>query len=200
MDSEVKNNDITKGMVKDLEDKNKFILDACCGRRCFWINKKHPNTIYIDKRIREKGFDDNRPNWDIKPDIQMDFKKLNFPDKSFKLVIMDPPHLKGKEDGCRMTKRYGALDKDTWRDDIKKGFDECWRVLEDYGTLIFKWNEASIKKKEILEVIGREPLFGHPNGSKIATHWLCFMKIPKDALIQPIMLNNNKKEKNNGKK
>jgi len=162
--------------------KDKFILDVCCGRRCFWINKNHPNALFLDNRIREKGFDDNRKNWDIKPDIQMDFKDLKFKDNSFKLVVMDPPHLIGKIDGCRMTKRYGALNKETWREDIKKGFDECWRVLEDYGILIFKWNEASIKKKILLEVIGKQPLFGHPNRSKIPTHWLCFMKIPENAL------------------
>ncbi len=82
-----------------------------------------------------------------------------------------------------MVKYYGNLNKDTWRDDIKKGFDEAWRVLEDYGVLIFKWNEVSVKKKELLEVLGREPLFGHPNGSKIPTHWLCFMKIPETKTI-----------------
>jgi 23S rRNA G2069 N7-methylase RlmK/C1962 C5-methylase RlmI len=111
----------------------------------------------------------------------MDFRRLEFPDKSFKLVVMDPPHLIGKEGGCRMTRTYGALNKETWRTDIKQGFDECWRVLEDYGVLIFKWNEASVKRKDILEVIEREPLFGHPNGSKIPTHWFCFMKIPEEA-------------------
>ena len=35
--------------------KDKFILDACCGGRMFWENKKHPNTIYIDNRLKEKG-------------------------------------------------------------------------------------------------------------------------------------------------
>ena len=162
-------------------DKNKKILDACCGSRMFWFDKKQPNTIFIDNREYNKGFIDNRKNRELHPDIIMDFRKLEFQDSQFKLVVMDPPHLIGKPDGCRMTKTYGALNKDTWRDDIKKGFDECWRVLDDYGVLIFKWNEASIKKKEVLEVIGRQPLFGHTNGSKIPTHWFCFMKIPDVA-------------------
>ena len=158
----------------------KFILDACCGGRLFWFDKKQPNTIYIDKRIREAGHDSNRPNHKIMPDIQMDNRRMDFKDKTFKLVIFDPPHLIGKEDGCRMTKQYGALHPITWQSDIKKGFDECWRVLEDYGILIFKWNDSSKKRKEVLEVLGRTPLFGHPNGSKIPTHWFCFMKIPKE--------------------
>ena len=158
----------------------KFILDACCGLKAFWFDKKHKNTIFIDKRIREKGFDDFRPNFCVKPDIQMDFRNLKFPDKSFKLVVMDPPHIISKEESFRMVRYYGSLNKETWKDDIKKGFDECWRVLDDYGVLVFKWNEASIKRKEVLEVLGRQPLFGHPNGSKIVTHWFTFMKIPEE--------------------
>ena len=159
--------------------KDKFILDACCGSRMFWFNKTHPNTLYIDNRSYDKGFIDNRPNRELKPDTIMDFRDLKFPDKSFKLVVMDPPHLIGRPDGCRMTRTYGVLNKETWREDIKKGFNECMRVLEDYGILIFKWNEASVKRKELLEELGQRPLFGHPVGSKVNTHWFCFMKIPK---------------------
>jgi hypothetical protein len=33
-------------------------------------------------------------------------------------------------------------------------------VLEDYGVLIFKWNDASKKRAELLKIIGRTPLFG----------------------------------------
>lgn len=162
-----------------MELKNKFILDACCGLRAFWFNKHHPNTIYIDNRIRKKGFDDFRPNFNITPDFKADFRKLPFDNNTFRLVVMDPPHIKSKGENFRMVKYYGHLNKDTWKSDIKKGFDECMRVLKNYGILIFKWNEVSIKKKELLDVIDVEPLFGHPNGSRIPTHWFCFMKIPK---------------------
>ena len=94
--------------------------------------------------------------------------------------MFDPPHLIGKEDGSIILKKYGNLDKKTWKEDIKKGFDECWRVLEDYGTLIFKWSEISIKRKEVLEVLDKIPLFGHPSLSRASAHWFCFMKIPKE--------------------
>ena len=167
---------------------DKFILDACCGGRCFWFNKEHPNAIYIDNRIRDKGHSDDRFNHCIKPDVVMDFRDLSeFGDRKFKLIVIDPPHLIGEPDGCRITKKYGSWNKETWKEELKHGFDECWRVLEDYGILIFKWNEASIKKKEVLEVLGKEALFGHPVQSKIPTHWFCFMKIPKlagDDLIE----------------
>lgn len=156
---------------------NKFIIDVCCGSRMFWFNKHHENTIFMDIRTYDKGFIDNRPNRELKPDILGDFRNIPFPDNSFKLVVMDPPHLISKPDSCRMVKTYGCLNKDTWREDIKKGFDECMRVLEPKGILIFKWNEASIKKNELLEVLKEKPLFGHPNGSKIPTHWFCFMKM-----------------------
>ncbi len=75
----------------------KFILDVCCGLRAFWFNKKHPNTIYLDNRRRKKGFDDFRPNFSINPDRIIDFRKLPYKDKSFKLVVMDPPHIIAKK-------------------------------------------------------------------------------------------------------
>lgn len=29
-------------------NREKFILDACCGSRMFWFNKAHPNAVYMD--------------------------------------------------------------------------------------------------------------------------------------------------------
>ena len=161
----------------------KFILDACCGGKCFWFDKNHKNTIYIDNRIREKGHDKQRPNHEIKPDIVMDFRDLKFPDKTFKLIVYDPPHLIGKPDNCILTRKYGYLNKETWREDILKGFNECYRVLEDYGILIFKWSEISIKKKEVLNLLPIKPLFGNHILSKTNSVWFCFMKIPKSSVI-----------------
>jgi len=163
-------------------NEGKLILDVCCGPRCFWFNKHREDTIYMDNRREPKGFIDNRENRFIEPDILADFRAIPFPDNSFKLVIMDPPHIISKNNSCRMTKIYGCLNKDTWKEDIGKGFREAWRVLEPYGILIFKWSECSVKRKELLEIIGKEPLIGHPNGSKIPTHWFCFMKIPNIEL------------------
>lgn len=158
--------------------KDKFILDACCGGKMFWYNKNQPNTIYMDIRKEGKGHSDFRPNHEVNPDIIADFKKIPYENKCFKLVVFDPPQMFLGEK-AEFTKRYGRLKRDNWKEEIKQGFDECWRVLEDYGVLIFKWNEFDIKKSEVLEVIGREPLFGHTtNRATKNTHWLCFMKIP----------------------
>ena len=30
--------------------EDKFILDACCGSKMFWFDKKQPNTKFIDIR------------------------------------------------------------------------------------------------------------------------------------------------------
>ena len=165
--------------------KNKFILDACCGGRMFWFNKKHPNALYIDNRQTKKGFFNN-PGHRVNPDMVMDFRNMEFKDKSFKLVVFDPPHLITNSEKSAIVKEYGRLDKKTWRDDIKRGFNECWRVLEDYGVLIFKWAEVSVKRKDILNLIDKEPLFGHPKYSKTKNHWYCFMKIPQTKLAKEI--------------
>jgi 23S rRNA G2069 N7-methylase RlmK/C1962 C5-methylase RlmI len=111
----------------------------------------------------------------------MDFTDMSdFKDGSFKLVVFDPPHLKVAGDKSWMAKKYGKL-KPTWKDDIKKGFSECFRVLEDYGVLIFKWNETQIKTSEIIALTDTPPLFGHISGKRANTHWITFMKMPSPA-------------------
>jgi len=165
------------------KQKNKFILDACCGGRMMWFNKKHPNTIYIDNRKTNKGYVDGKPNHEVKPDYIMDFKKLKFPNKQFKLVFFDPPHVFATENNeSTFIKCFGRLDRNTWKEEIRKGFNECWRVLDDYGILVFKWSECNIKLKELIEVIEKEPLVRSMRRGLSKTHWLCFMKIPEDKL------------------
>ncbi len=73
--------------------KNKFILDACCSNRMFWLNKKHPNTLYIDIREEEKGLCPERHEFHIKPDMLADYRNLPFENNKFKLIIWDPPHI-----------------------------------------------------------------------------------------------------------
>jgi|GEM_PF-4955529 len=45
---------VSKEEIKKMLE-GKFILDACCGSRMFWFNKKHPNTLYMDIREYDKG-------------------------------------------------------------------------------------------------------------------------------------------------
>ena len=158
---------------------NKFILDACCGGRMFWINKKHPNTLYIDNRTVEIGHIDQRGRRHcVKPDLVMDFRSMDLPDEHFRLIVWDPPHLKTLTKTSILRKKNGSLNAETWQADLKQGFSECWRVLRPYGVLIFKWSETEIRLNKVIGLFSQKPLFGHPIMSKTRTHWLCFMKIP----------------------
>ena len=162
--------------------KDKFILDACCGIKYMWFNKEHPNTLYLDVREEKKGFDKNRPNNQIKPDIVGDFRDLSFlGDKKFKLIVWDPPHLLGKNYESRMTKRYGFLLADSFDNDFKLGFKELWEHLEDFGVLIFKFNDYQIPFKRVLKLFPIRPLFGNTisNNKNSKTKWFTFMKIPE---------------------
>ena len=149
----------------------KPILDACCGSRMFWFDKQNPDVVFMDNRELDDVLCDGR-KLIIKPDVLADFRAIPFPDKSFKLVVFDPPHLISAGENSWLAKKYGVL-KATWRQDIKQGFDECMRVLEDYGVLVFKWSEEQISQKEVIQAIGCKPLFGD---RRTKTHWMVFMK------------------------
>jgi hypothetical protein len=157
---------------------NKPILDACCGGRMFWFDKHNPLAVFCDNREFEGVLCDGRA-FEVNPDIIADFTALPFPDGSFKLVVFDPPHIKYCGGSGWLAKKYGVLPGD-WQTMLKKGFDECMRVLGDYGALIFKWSEHDISVELILLIIGREPLFGHKSGRQSKTHWMAFMKIPEE--------------------
>lgn len=157
-------------------DNKKIILDACCGSRMFWFDRNRDDTIYADKRKENHILCDGRV-LEINPDIQMDFTSMPFDDNYFKLVVMDPPHLDNLGKSSWMAKKYGVLGFN-WETEIQEGFNECLRVLEPYGVLIFKWNEKKIKLAQLLKVLDKEPLFGHVTGKHGKTIWLTFMKKP----------------------
>ena len=154
---------------------DKIILDACCGGRMFWFNKQNPNTVYMDIRDEEFEACDGR-TIKIHPDLIADFRNIPFPDDSFRLVVFDPPHLNSIGASSYTAQKYGRLFP-TWETDLKRGFDECIRVLRPLGILIFKWNEFQIPVNRILEIFEMQPLFGHKSGKNSKTHWMCFMKI-----------------------
>ena len=137
----------------------------------FWFDKKNKDTCYMD--IRKENFEIHGKYVNVNPDVVADFRDMPFEDESFYLVVFDPPHLKWAGPNSIMKAQYGQLNKDNWPEDLRKGFKECMRVLKPNGTLIFKWSDAQINVKEILELIPFKPLFGNQRGK---THWLVFFK------------------------
>ena len=138
----------------------------------FWFDKHHKDTVYMDIRQLDDTLCDGR-QLSINPDVIGDFRNIPYEDNSFKLVIFDPPHLIKAGENSWLAKKYGKLDEACWPIDIKQGFDECMRVLDKDGILIFKWNEEQIKLKQILDLIEYIPLIGN---KRAKTHWLVFMK------------------------
>lgn len=146
------------------------ILDVCCGSRMFWFDKNNKNTVYMD--IRKEAFDIEGKHVNVNPDVIGDFRDIPYPDNTFSMVVFDPPHLRWAGNKSIMRAQYGQL-KNTWPDDIKKGFEECFRVLLPGGFLIFKWSECQVKLKDILKLTSYQPLFGNQRGN---TFWIVFMK------------------------
>ena len=170
--------------MTDKKQTDKFILDPTCGARSIWFQKKHPKTLYCDIRKEDSGFIPDRPNFVINPDMIIDFRDIPFKDKTFKLIVWDPPHLKNLDKKSWIYKKYGSLGPQ-WKEDLLKGFNELWRVLGDHGILILKWSKShdnrpkrDITTSELLKILPVKPLFGHPSGSKMNTIWMTFMKIP----------------------
>ena len=153
------------------------VLDPCSGSRMMWFDKSDQRCLFGDERIESHSLKDRQyqRHLEIHPDVRLDFRSLPFADNSFKVVVFDPPHLVRTGKKSWLALKYGSLTAD-WRDDIRKGFAECFRVLESGGVLIFKWNEDQIKVPEILALTPEKPLFGHPTGRHGRTHWFTFLK------------------------
>lgn len=149
----------------------KKILDACCGSRMFWFDKKNKNVVFMDNRQESCTLQDGR-KLEVNPDVIGDFTKMPFDDETFYLVVFDPPHLLRAGKSSWLVKKYGIL-KDNWQDEIQKGFIECMRVLKKNGTLVFKWSEQQVRVSDILKAINVKPLFGTRRGKTI---FLVFMK------------------------
>lgn len=148
------------------------VLDPCCGSRMFYFDKEDSRVLFCDARSMTETLCDGRV-LEISPDLLADVTALPFADSTFPLVVFDPPHLNVGA-GWQAAK-YGVLPKD-WRTWMTTAFSECWRVLADDGTLVFKWYEYRIPLGEVLACAPCRPLLGNrrPKGSK--THWLVSFK------------------------
>lgn len=151
------------------------ILDACCGSKMFWYDRQEEHTTYMDIRKEILTYQDRNltRKVEINPDVIGDFRKMPFESETFDLVIFDPPHLIKAGKTSWLSKKYGTLDLVTWKEDIRRGFDECLRVVKANGVILFKWNEDQIPFKEVLKVISKQPILGD---KKSKTKWSVFIK------------------------
>lgn len=115
---------------------------------------------------------------EINPDLVMDFTDMKFPDECFNFVVFDPPHLINCGKNSWLAKKYGKLDKDTWRETLSKGLSECLRVVKPGCVVAMKWSERDIKTTELLKTLPQKPAFGDKSGM---TRWLFFVKGVEDA-------------------
>ena len=148
------------------------VLDACCGSRMFWFNRRDSRALFVDKRRGAYTSDTRlgRRQIVVDPDVVANFKRLPFPAATFTLVVFDPPHTFSGGGGW-MAKKYGTLEKGVWREEIRAGFAECFRVLCPLGTLIFKWNEHRVPVSSVLELTPEQPLFGTRCGATAISTW-----------------------------
>jgi SAM-dependent methyltransferase len=158
------------------------VLDPASGSRMMWFDRGHPGVVFGDRRSetltvtdRSHGRADGTRTLKIEPDVLLDFRALPYPDGTFKLVAFDPPHLVRAGPRSWLAAKYGKLGQD-WRDELRAGFAECFRVLDADGVLVFKWSETQVKLSEVLALTPHAPLFGNTSGKKAGTHWLVFMK------------------------
>jgi len=157
------------------------VLDACCGSRMFWFDREDERAVFVDKRrerhtLKDKSSKGGSRELVIDPDHVADFTALPFDNGTFALVVFDPPHFQRNGASGWMAKKYGTL-KGDWREELRRGFAECFRVLKHEGVLIFKWCADEVPVSQILALTPERPLFGHRSGKQQKTHWITFMKL-----------------------
>jgi len=144
-----------------------------------WFDKQDDRCLFADCRqgvLDVSHCTTNPGKKEVKPDELHDFRDMPYENESFHHVVFDPPHVRNISMKSVTGFSYGSLNKETWQDDLRLGFAECFRVLKPNGTLIFKWNEVDIPLREVLALTPEKPLYGHRSGKKANTHWVAFVK------------------------
>lgn len=159
---------------------DRLILDPACGSRMFYFDREDDRVLFGDIRnerhiLTDKSSKGGSRELIIAPDVVMDFRALPFPNETFYLVVFDPPHLVKNGSRGWLSLKYGKLGN-FWRDDLRAGFEECFRVLRPGGTLVFKWNENDIPVREVLALTDAKPVVGNRSGRNAKSHWLVFLK------------------------
>lgn len=135
------------------------ILDMCCGSRMFWFNKRDTRAVFADIRAEEHKLCDGR-RLIISPDLVADFRALPFADASFPVVVFDPPHLERVGQTAWMGKKYGRLNKKTWRETYGAG-----------SNVMLPAEEAEELARIALAVMDGEPVALQPELAKVIYHF-----------------------------
>lgn len=151
------------------------ILDATCAYRGFWLEKHNKDTIYIDIRP------------EVKPDIVASCTSTPFADKTFDLILFDPPHknmgyakTSNSKKRNEMADRYGTANSKERMDLVKGAFMEFKRILKDDGIVLFKWSSVGTKFSKIIKLRGDfVPMFAQ-NFNKIKSYETTWMALRKD--------------------
>lgn len=143
----------------------------------FWYDKNNPLVHFMDKRTLSLWSIKSRPSFSVNPDEIWDYTDIKYPDKSFKIVVMDPPHLKSLWDNSWMAMKYWKVSKE-WKSDMVQAFNESMRILDDYGLLVFKRNEHEISLAEITKLFPVKPSLGQRTWKNNKTIWLLYIKSP----------------------
>lgn len=146
----------------------------------FWFDRQDSRALFVDKRrethqLKDASSRGGSRSLVVSPDLQADFTALPFHDNQFAMVVFDPPHLVRNGRKSWLAKKYGKLRRE-WREDLRAGFAECFRVLRPEGSLVFKWNEHEIPVSQVLALTPHKPLFGNRCGRTAKSHWLVFLK------------------------
>ena len=80
------------------------VLDACCGSRMFWFDRKDSRALFVDKRRETHTLPDvssagGSRELVIDPDIIANFTNLPFPDNRF--AVVKPQSLQALADGLQ---------------------------------------------------------------------------------------------------
>lgn len=98
------------------------VLDPACGGRMFWFDKADSRVLFGDVRDGTWELCDGR-RFDVKPDMLMDYRDLPFPDETFRMVVLDPPHLRNAGETSYMANRH--------QDHVRRMFpspERAWRA------------------------------------------------------------------------
>jgi len=98
-----------------MSDDRKYppVLDACCGSRMFWFDRRDSRAVFVDKRQERHTLPDvssagGARELVIDPDHVADFTALPFPSDTFALVVFDPPHFERNGARSWVGLKYGT--------------------------------------------------------------------------------------------